>query len=315
MEEAEISVKGGRMVAESGDIFEQLNSDRVIEHLLDQKLEAIEQSVGDADAIFFNGDITPGSDQLLRVAIEHVKRKKPQRRSLIFVLQTDGGYIEIVERMVNILRHHYSRVEFLVPDHAMSAGTVLALSGDKIYMDYFSTLGPIDPQVERPDSRKSIPVQGYLAQYNRLLEKDRLGQITTAELNILVSKFDQAEIYQFEQAIELSVTLLKRWLVEYKFKGWKKTENSGKRVTKKMKDERAEQIARELNDSARWHVHGRGIPMEVLRKDLKIKIDDFGEIQELRDAVKSYTTLLADYTMRTRQHSVVVHARGLYFGL
>jgi len=52
-------------------------------------------------------------------------------------------------------------VDFLIPSHAMSAGTILAMSGDAIHMDYYSVLGPIDPQVENQEGRL-IPALGYL---------------------------------------------------------------------------------------------------------------------------------------------------------
>lgn len=289
----------------------QLNSNKIVEDLLHQKLIEVENSFGKVNALTFMGQLTSGADLVVREAIERVVDK---RAGLLVLLETEGGYIEIVERIVNALRHHYKRVEFLIPDYAMSAGTVLAMSGDSIHMDYFSTLGPIDPQVQRPGKPGGIPVQGYLAQYQKLLERGRQGALSTAELNILISKFDQAEIYKFEQSVELSVTLLKHWLVEYKFKDWIKTEGTNAKVTKKMKQDRAEEIARALNDSGRWHSHGRGIPMSVLRKDLKLRIDDFGQNKNLNDAVKAYCSLLADFMMRTQQTGVV-HTPGLYFGL
>jgi ClpP class serine protease len=48
---------------------------------------------------------------------------------------------------VTVIRKHYKTVNFVVPDYAMSAGTIFCMSGDKIFMDYASALGPIDPQV------------------------------------------------------------------------------------------------------------------------------------------------------------------------
>jgi len=54
-----------------------------------------------------------------------------------------------------------------------------------------------------------IPALGYLLQYERLIEKDRQGTLTTAEVQILLSSFDQAELHSFEQARELTITLLK----------------------------------------------------------------------------------------------------------
>ena len=44
----------------------------------------------------------------------------------------------------------------------MSAGTILCMSGDKIFMDYASILGPIDPQVPTPDTGDYVPALGYL---------------------------------------------------------------------------------------------------------------------------------------------------------
>ena len=81
----------------------------------------------------------------------------------------------------------------------MSAGTVLVMSGDAIHMDYYSLLGPIDPQVQRPGATGLIPALGYLIQYERLIEKGRQGILTTAEAQILIDCFDQAELYSTRQ--------------------------------------------------------------------------------------------------------------------
>ena len=85
-----------------------------------------------------------------------------------------------------------------------------------------------------------------------------------------VQNFDAAEMYRYEQERELSIALLKDWLVKYKFKDWKKTETRGKTVTKKMRTDRARMIAEKLNKTDHWHSHSRGIPMEVVRRDLRL---------------------------------------------
>jgi hypothetical protein len=41
-----------------------------------------------------------------------------------------------------------------------------------------------------------------------------------------------------------------------------------------MREERADQIARKLNQHDRWQTHGRGISMRTLRDELNLKIDD-----------------------------------------
>lgn len=59
------------------------------------------------------------------------------------MLTTLGGSATAAERAVKVLRHFYNEVNFVVPDYAYSAGTILCMSGDNIYMDYFGVLGPI----------------------------------------------------------------------------------------------------------------------------------------------------------------------------
>ena len=152
-------------------------------------------------------------------------------------LDTPGGVVEIVERMVTTVRFRYDDVTVIVPDRAMSAGTIFALSADRIMMDHLSCLGPIDPQIERDD--KLVPALSYLNQFERLNAKAAQGQLTTAEYALL-DKLDLGELYQFEQAREVSVELLIKWLSRYKFKDWTVTETRKAPVTEDLKRERAE---------------------------------------------------------------------------
>jgi hypothetical protein len=189
----------------------------------------------------------------------------------------------------------------------------LVMAGDAIWMDYASTLGPIDPQVMNK-AGQWVPALGYLEQYNRLVEKSAEGSLTTAELAYLIQNFDPAELYQYEQERDLSIALLEEWLAKYKFRLWKKTETTGTTVTQKMRRDRAIAIARTLNDTNRWHSHGRGIPMAVLQRDLNLLIDDFGSNARLAQPIHDYFRLLQDYRMKQGHYTFVIHARERYVG-
>ena len=284
--------------------------ERIIEAQLDEHISSIEDCV-EGYVLSFSGSLLNGAENMFRDATEAlVAERRIETEKLVVILETGGGYIEVVERIAKTLRNHFKRVEFIIPNYAMSAGTVLAMCGDAIHMDYFSILGPIDPQV-RTATGEQVPALGYLAQYERLLQKSNEGELSTAELAILVQKFDPAELYRYEQARELSISLLKEWLVEFKFKEWRKTETNRKPVTMTLKKRRAESIARKLNDTAKWHSHARGISMEVLRRDLNLKIEDFGEQEKLSDLIRVYYKLLTDYMLRLRQ-SAALHRKGSY---
>src|SRR5271168_4642681 len=120
------------------------SASQFIEQQLDLRIRAIEDAF-ESDAIAFCGPIFYGVDDILRNAIEDKHKQEPPRKHLSFILTTSGGYIEVVQRIVATLRQHYDHIDFIVPNYAFSAGTVLVMSGDAIYMDYYSRLGPIDP--------------------------------------------------------------------------------------------------------------------------------------------------------------------------
>lgn len=267
-------------------------------------MEELEQ-VLKSDVLVIVGDLVGGVDDVIKNVIEQKRQESKKYEKLTILLTTNGGFIEVVHRIVDALRFHYKNgvIDFIIPNYAFSAGTVFAMSGDAIFMNYYSRLGPIDPQYETSEGR-TVPALGYLKQYERLLEKAKDGSITLPEIQVMLS-FDQAELYKYEQARELSISLLKDWLVKYKFKNWTKTKSRGKTVTSPMKEKRAAEIAKKLNDTDKWHTHGYGISMEVLRQDLNVEIDDFSINQQLNDKIKEYTALLDDYMSKMMQGGVV----------
>lgn len=252
-----------------------------------------------SDVMAVSSPIVPGLDVRFRDAVEGFSE---HRSAISIVVDTQGGIVEVVERMVHTLRHFYEEVYFIIPNRAMSAGTVFVMSGDRILMDHFSCLGPIDPQVEK-DGRL-IPALSYLYQFDRLNEKSQKGTLTSAEYALL-QKLDLGELYQFEQAKELSKELLVKWLSEYKFKDWETTESRGVKVTSDMKKQRAEEIADQLSQNDYWHSHGRGITMATLIDDINLRIEDYSNIDNLSLLIREYFELLNDYMSREQMRSFV----------
>lgn len=290
---------------------ETIKVNTLVESELDARVKKLEDKLS-ADVLAFSGRIAFGADLAIRDAIEWRKQQKPKRKKLAFFLETEGGYIELTQRIATTLRNHYRIVEFYVPDAAMSAGTVLVMSGDAIHMDYYSTLGPIDPQLPKRDGRGYIPALGYLKKFEELMKKASEGGLNTAETAYLLTMFDPAELYQYEEARKLSVFLLEQWLATYKFKSWKTTETRKLPVTAEMRQQRARDIAEKLNDIDKWHTHGHGISMAVLRsEELKLQIEDFEKDKDLWKQIRNYWSLLTDH-MAERGHKGVIHVKKRY---
>lgn len=269
-----------------------------------------------SDAIIIKSPIKFGLDDVIRFEIENLHKSPIDRpKVLVVLLETNGGYIEVVERIYRVMRNHYGIVNFIVPNYAYSAGTVLVLSGDDIFMDYYSVLGPIDPQMENENNR-FVSGLGYLAKYEELL-----GRINGApdpdavrgELAYLIKKFDPAELFDLEQSQKHAEELLVDWLSRHKFKDWNETETAKKPVTDQDRKDRAEQIAKVLGNPDHWHSHGRGIGMQDLRDDdIKLKIKDFGGDAALNQLVRNYYELFIDFCKQKRANTpehTVLHTR------
>ncbi len=285
------------------------NANDFIEEQLDQRARDLEKTLG-SHVLSFSGDIIGGVDDRIRSVVERRKSEGKDCKKLTMLVTTLGGYIEVVQRIVDTLRHNYDVVDFVVPNYAFSAGTVLVMSGDAIWMDYYSRLGPIDPQVAS-QSGKPVPATGYLRQWERLIQKAKDGKITLPEIQLMIQGFDQAELYSYEQQRELSIALLKEWLTKYKFKNWTKTATRGVTVTDRMRKARASKIAKQLSNTERWHVHSYGISMDVLREEMNLLIDDFGSKPKPSTQIKGYYGLLDDYMVKMG-HEGVLHTAGIY---
>jgi hypothetical protein len=287
-------------------------SNSYIDNELVERLKKVEEEVN-ADVITCIHPIMEPFDDIIRQKMDDLNNK---RSNLFVILETGGGSIETTERIVTVLRHHYpvGEVSFLIPNRAMSAGTILVMSGDRILMDYYSVLGPIDPQIENLNG-EYVPGLGYLEKYKEIIEKSNQGKLTQAELAFLLDKFDPAHLHWLEQARDHGVDLLKKWLVQYKFKNWTKTQTRGLAVTPKMKTSRAATIAKKLNDTRKWRSHGRGLSIDVVRQELDLLVEDFGTepaLAELNRRVGGYYRLLKDYMGRRGWDYVIQTRQGRF---
>ena len=279
---------------------------KALKDLLNKTLDRLEQELK-CDIFTYYGPIIEGNENVIRDIIEDLANDSKKKETLAVILTTNGGSATAVERYVNIIRQHYTKVIFIIPDHAYSAGTIFCMSGDEIWMDYFSVLGPIDPQVSNKDNM-FVPALGYLDKISELIEKSRKNTITPAEFMIL-KDFDLAELRKYEQARDLTVSLLQKWLVKYKFKNWDTHSSTGEPVTDEDKQERAQKIAADLGDNKKWNSHGRPINIEEL-EELGLKIEDYSNNNNVKTKITEYYKLLLNYLDNYNlRASIFVHTR------
>ncbi len=83
-------------------------------------------------------------------AVIRAIRSTPPNIPIMLVLHTPGGLVLAASQIARALKSHPAEKVVVVPHYAMSGGTLIALTADKIIMDQNAVLGPLDPQLGGP---------------------------------------------------------------------------------------------------------------------------------------------------------------------
>jgi hypothetical protein len=214
--------------------------------------------------------------------------RESDKNQIDFYIETPGGSGEAAEEIAKFLRKKFKEVNFVIAGEAKSAGTILVLSGDSIYMCETGSLGPIDAQIKI--GRSVVSAHDYKAWIDEKREEaDSSGRLNPFDA-IMVAQISPGEIYGVINSLEFAKDLVKCWLEKYKFKNWTETQTSRKQVTNDMRRQRAEVVADKLCDHMNWRTHGRSLKIEDL-KDLLL-IENIDEDQQLANIVYRIKTII-----------------------
>ncbi len=175
------------------------------------------------------------------------------------LLHSPGGKPDATERLVELLRSHFKKVDFLVPHSAYSAATMLAMSGDNIILHPSAALGPIDPQIN------GIPARMIKNGFEKIKERiSKEGPKTLPAYIPLIKKNCSMEILELcEDSEKLSKRLVSNWLKKYMFKGEKNVE------------EKIEEAVKYLSNYDEHLIHSRPLSIKKLSElELKVSLAD-----------------------------------------
>lgn len=164
--------------------------------------------------------------------IEHLLRSvdlKQYPETLDLLLHTPGGDPTAAERIVMTCRAYAKSFRVIVPQTAMSAGTLVAMGADSILMTETSELGPIDPQMIIGAGKEQTlrPAAAFVDAYTDLINKSqeavRSGNPPHPYIELL-RRMDPTWIQVCLKARELARTIATEFLSRYMLKGKDKKE-------------------------------------------------------------------------------------------
>lgn len=74
--------------------------------------------------------------------------KIPDNETVNIVIKTHGGCLLWCNKITLLFKQREGKVRVFVKDYAHSAGSMLALAADEIYMNRYATMSAIDPQID-----------------------------------------------------------------------------------------------------------------------------------------------------------------------
>lgn len=189
-------------------------------------------------------------------------------KGLDLILHTPGGSPAAAEAIVKYLRSKFDRdIRVIVPQLAMSAGTMIACASKEIVMGKHSSLGPIDPQFN------GIPAYNIKSEFEEA-KRDLLANPANAQYwAIKLQQYPAAFLKTAIDAIELSSQLVEDWLGSCMFNKETDAESIASIVTK-------------LNEHSNSKNHGRHFDTNFC-KLIGLKIVPLEQDSVLQDKVLS----------------------------
>lgn len=188
-------------------------------------------------------------------------------KGLDLILHTPGGGVAQAESLVHYLRQMFgTNIRAIVPQLAMSAGTMIACACRSIVMGLQSNLGPIDPQIN------GIPAHGVIQEFKEALEQIKQDPASIHVWQPIIGRYHPTFLGECEKAIEWAERIVRKWLQTGMFSG------------RKDRDELTDKVLSYLGSHDETLSHSRHIHMEECEK-LGLVIEKLEDDQELQDLV------------------------------
>ena len=193
-----------------------------------------------------------------------VVNKLDKTKGLDLVLHTPGGNVASTESIVNYLKSIFGNdIRAIVPQIAMSAGTMIACACKSIVMGKQSNLGPIDPQFG------IYPAHGILEEFERAKRDILENPGSIIVWREILKKYNPTLIGECEKAIKWSETMVSKWLKNNMFSKDPDKETKVADIIKFLG-------SHDTTLSHSRHIHMKelqeiGLAIEIMEKDQKLQ--------------------------------------------
>ncbi|MBC8181912.1 S49 family peptidase [candidate division KSB1 bacterium] len=224
-----------------------------------------------------------------------VINKMDRSKGLDLILHTPGGETAATESLVDYLRSMFSTdMRAIIPQLALSAGTMIACACKEIIMGKQSSLGPIDPQF------RGVPAHGIVEEFQRAYDEIRRDGAKVPVWQPILAKYTPAFIGECEKAIDWSNEMATEWLLTGMLKG------------KRNKKQKAEKIILELGDHALTKSHSRHLSYQNC-KNMGLNVAPLEQDDDFQNAVLTVHHACIHTLASTEAFKIIENQDGVAF--
>ena len=225
------------------------------------------------------------------MAVHQLDRTK----GLDLILHTPGGSIAATESLVDYLRRMFKKdIRAVIPQIAMSAGTMVACSCKEILMSKHSNLGPIDPQL------RGVPAYGVIREFRRACREVKADPCKIPMWQAIIGQYRPVFLSQCQHAIKWSHEFVRKQLEDVMFEGQQEARA------------KAEFIVKRLTDYTGNRAHDRHINIDEC-KAMGLSVSDIESDPILQDLLLTVHHCYMHSLMNTPSFKIVENHLGIAF--
>lgn len=221
--------------------------------------------------------------------------KLDRAKGLDLILHTPGGDLAAAESIVDYLHRMFgTNIRAIVPQLAMSAGTMIACAGKEVVMGKHSNLGPIDPQIG------GISAQALIETWNRAHAEILRNPAAVNVWLPVLQKYHPGLVQQCEQAVKWSEQIVCKWL------------QGGMLANEADPAAAAKAAVDKLSSHVGTLSHARHLHRDEIR-DMGLKVVELEADQGLQDAVLTVHHTCIQTLTASGAYKIIENQRGAAF--
>lgn len=293
----------GEVLGEIRDLVVKAESarDGAVDIVRRRYLEALHQHTGRNVIAYYSGwlskpglqqsDISDEDKNGFMMAVHGLEREK----GLDLILHTPGGAIGATHSLVDYLHQMFGHdIRAIIPQIAMSAGTMIACCCKTIVMAKHANLGPIDPHIG------GLPAQGVIEEFKTACDQVAEDPARIPIWQAIISQYEPAFLSRCENAIEWSNGFVTDQLRRVMF------------ADDPDADSKAAQIVEKLADYGENRTHERHIHYDECRA-MGLEVELIEDEQNLQDLVLTVHHCYMHSLMNTASLKMIENHLGAAF--